>query len=95
MSHSYALDGYFDDLIQVAPRPQIDWRIVATLACVVALCAVVVLGTPRVVETYRGYQAAQLEAAAALNARAPVELPREWRWQPRGVEFDQMYRSAR
>lgn len=95
MSYSYALDSYFDDLIQVAPRPHIDWRVVAALACVVALCAAVVLGTPRVVETYRGYQAVQLEAAAALNARAPVELPREWRWEPKAVQFEHMYWSAR
>lgn len=84
---TYELDSYFDNLIQAAPRPHIDWRLVATLACVVAL------GTA--VGAYRGYPAAKVEAAAARAAWAPAELPREWRWERKTVAFDHMFRSER
>jgi hypothetical protein len=95
MSYSYALDGFYDDLIPTTPRPRIDRRFVAALVGVAALGTAVVLGTPRVVEAYRGYQAAQVEAAAARAAWAPAELPREWRWEPQAVAFDHMFRSER
>ena len=32
-------------------------------------------------------------AAQATDVRISKELPREWRWQPRSVSFDHMYRA--
>lgn len=92
MSYSLELNSYYDDLIPASPRPRIDGRFVAALACAVALGTAVVLGTPPAVEAYRGHQAAQV---AATVARAPVELPREWRWEPKTVQYEHMYMSRR
>jgi len=91
MSHAHALDGHCDNLISATPRPAIDRRFVAALAGGLVLGGTVVLGTPPALEAYRSYQAT-VEAAAA---RVPAELPREWKWDPKAVKYEHMFRSER
>ena len=95
MNYFHELDSYYDNLIPASPRPHIDRRFAAELAGIMALGIAVAFGTPVAVEAYRGHQTAQVEAAAAMAARAPAELPREWRWEPQTVKFEHMYMSKR
>ena len=76
MSHTHAIDK--DNLIPTTARRHLDWRFLATLAGIVALGTSVMLGTPHVVEAYRGYQKAEVEAdppPSAEDVAADVKVP--------------------
>ena len=49
----------------------------------------IVMSAFDVVRSAQADQTATVEPAADLLA---PDLPREWRWQPKGVEFEHMYR---
>ena len=95
MSYFYALNGFYDNLIPATRRLRIDWRFVATLVGIVMLGTAAGVGAPRVVEAYRSYQAANVEAGAASAAYVSAELPREWRWEPKAVKYEHMFMNHR
>jgi hypothetical protein len=96
MAHalSHPFDDIFDDRDSgtLVKRPSIDPRLLIAIVGAALLGAALASSAPHVIEAYETATAQAPPAAASLQ---PAELPREWRWEPKTVEYEHMYRQKR
>ena len=72
--------------------PRIDLRLLAVAVAAALLAVAFSTGARHVVGAYRSAPAG---IRPAVQPPAAVELPREWRWERKAIEFEHMYRKKR
>jgi len=73
-------------------RPRIDLRLLILALGAALLGAGIAPAARHAIEAYR---AATVQTRPSAESLAPVELPREWRWERKAVQFEHMYRQKR